>query len=142
MGTLADACRVMQVLPEEHAVSSPSGLRERLHEARTAAGLTQKELARRLKISTAQVSRIESGERNTTPDLVARWLQECGYQLDVVALGTTGRSADLAAALAASDDDGAEAATLLLRLWPLLTAREKRLIMAELAVYQGEYLGR
>lgn len=116
-------------------------LAEQLRAARTAAKLTQKQLGELLSLSHAQVSRIESGERETTPETLSKWLEACGYRLDVIPLATTaGPSRRLAAALAAADDEGAEAAVLLLRVWPSLTARDRRLLMGELRVYEGEQL--
>ena len=49
-----------------------------MHKARKAANLTQDELARRMNIPRANVSRIENGQ-NVTIATLARYLRSCGF---------------------------------------------------------------
>ncbi|KAA0698523.1 XRE family transcriptional regulator [Neorhizobium sp. P12A] len=48
--------------------------------AMKAAGLTQAELAKRMRISAAQVSQILGDDANLTAESVARFFRACGYQ--------------------------------------------------------------
>lgn len=54
----------------------------KLLEARQAAGLTQVQLARRLKTKQQAISRIESGEQNVTVELLENVAHALGARLD------------------------------------------------------------
>lgn len=57
-----------------------------LRRARRAAGLSQRELARRAGTSSATVSQYESGHKEPRIDTLARLLDTCGHRLDVRAV--------------------------------------------------------
>jgi transcriptional regulator with XRE-family HTH domain len=56
-----------------------------LRELREAEGVTQEEVARRVEVAQAQVSRAES-RGNPHIDTVRRYLQALGYELEVAAV--------------------------------------------------------
>lgn len=54
-----------------------------LRETREKAGLTQRELARRLRISQQAVSQAEAWESNPTVAFIRRWAEACGSTLEL-----------------------------------------------------------
>lgn len=54
-----------------------------LREARTRAGLTQRELARRARTAQSVIARIELGSTNPTTSTMARLLEAAGFELEV-----------------------------------------------------------
>lgn len=113
-----------------------------LREARITAGFSQRALAEQLEVTPSHVSRIEAGERQTTPAQVEKWLHLCGYVVDVVAVGRSSRASEVARALSNADDEALGIIVRLLVVWPSLTSRDRRLIEAEIAVYEAEHRGR
>ena len=64
--------------------------RRLLRYARRAAGLSQRELARRSGIAQPAISRIESGRAVPRVDSLGRLLEACGLRLDIRPLGGEG----------------------------------------------------
>ena len=56
---------------------------ELVREARTRAGLTQAELARRVSTSQPAIARIEAGRSQPSFDRVVALVRACGFDLDV-----------------------------------------------------------
>lgn len=54
-----------------------------LRETREKAGLTQRELARRLGITQQAVSQAEAWESNPTVAFIRRWVEACGSTLEI-----------------------------------------------------------
>lgn len=71
---------------------------DRLHQARIAQGLTQVELAERLKASKAQIVRYESGEADPSIDLLLRLVIELSVSSDWL-IGVVGASKQFAQTL-------------------------------------------
>lgn len=71
-------------LDAEHAGFS---LRERLRKARVDAGLTQRELAKRLGVAHSTVSDAERGRANIGTRTFIDWGRACGTSLDWIATG-------------------------------------------------------
>jgi transcriptional regulator with XRE-family HTH domain len=59
-------------------------LRDALKQARLEAGLTQKDLADRLEISTSMVSQVEGGTRDAIIPVGEAWAKACGAELKIV----------------------------------------------------------
>lgn len=97
--------------------TSQDALRLQLRRARKAANLSQEALARRLGISSVQVSRIETGARSTTLDIAQRWLEECGYAVESVSIGEPEAARVLALAVATLDEAQLQSATRVIRAW-------------------------
>jgi transcriptional regulator with XRE-family HTH domain len=57
--------------------------------ARTAAGLTQAELAARLRTTQSAIARLESGDANPRVETLARALRACGRELSLESLPDT-----------------------------------------------------
>lgn len=65
----------------------PQDYRQRLHEARLEAGLTQRELAQRIDCAHTTVSVVESLQRHLGAPKLFAWAEVCGVSLDYVAHG-------------------------------------------------------
>jgi transcriptional regulator with XRE-family HTH domain len=63
---------------------SSTPLRDRLKELRVAAGLSQRELCRRMGVDPSYVTRLERGEREPSADVLRRWAEACGVQVAVL----------------------------------------------------------
>ncbi len=61
-----------------------------VRDARRAAGLTQRNLARRTGIAQPTIARIERGQVDPRVDTLARLLSECGLELAAVPVAGTG----------------------------------------------------
>lgn len=57
---------------------------DQIREARRRAGLTQAELARRMRTGQSAIARWEAGHRSPTFETVERALARCGFQLETV----------------------------------------------------------
>lgn len=68
---------------------SPEDYRGRLHAARAAAGLSQRDLAERIGCSHSTVGQIETGARHLTAPTAFRWAAACGVSLDWIAWGSS-----------------------------------------------------
>lgn len=100
-----------------------------LRDVRRQAQLSQAVLGARLGITHGQVSRIESGQRSTTIELVHQWYRECGYELDAVAVGSPEQATSLALAVASLPKAELDAVISIVRAWPALTERDKGRIL-------------
>lgn len=80
-----------------------------LHSARSRAGLSQRELARRAGTAQSVVARIEGGQTSPTWDTLERLLGAAGYAVDPVlipgAVDTSHMLADVARVLALTPED-------------------------------------
>lgn len=64
-----------------------------MRSARQAAGLTQRELAERLRCSQQAVAQAERWESNPTVDFLRRWAHACGAKLEIsLGVGRNARS--------------------------------------------------
>lgn len=95
-------------------------LGDQLREIRVAAGLTQAQLATTLGVTAVQVSRIETGSRSTSIDILHRWHRACGYELDAVQVGTAEQATTLALAMATLPKDQIDAVIEIIEAWPNL----------------------
>lgn len=111
-------------------------LRLQLRRAREAAGLSQDALAVRLGISSAQVSRIETGARGTTLAVAQRWLEECGFAVESVSVGEPEAARILALAVATLDEAQLEAAGRVIRAWSALPTHIVSAILQLIAPYE------
>lgn len=95
-----------------------------LKQMRVEAGLTQEELARRLRRTPPYVSKIERGTRGIEMSGIARWARACGAEAELVYgySGETRRSALLVA------DEPVGVVGELARLLPRLDEGERRLV--------------
>lgn len=59
-------------------------LAEQLRALREAAGLSQSAMARAIALSTSQISRIETRQRDPSPETVAAWAEACGRRASYV----------------------------------------------------------
>lgn len=59
-------------------------LRRKLIELRRAAGLTQQQLAEKTGLSQQMISRIETGESNSTVETLLKYLEALGFRLEPV----------------------------------------------------------
>lgn len=67
---------------------TPEGYRARLHQARTDAGMSQRELAKRIGCSNGTISQVETEHRELTASKLFAWADACQVSLDWVAYGT------------------------------------------------------
>ena len=74
--------------PTEDWLARPGSLAERLKNLRQAAGLTGRELARRLGTGQPKISKIESGKQNPSEDDVRRWAEATGHREQIESLLT------------------------------------------------------
>jgi transcriptional regulator with XRE-family HTH domain len=74
--------------PTEDWLPRPGSLAERLKNLRQAAGLTGRELARRLGTGQPKISKIESGKQNPSEDDVRRWAEATGHPEQIDSLLT------------------------------------------------------
>lgn len=58
-------------------------LQSTLRQLRIDAGMTQTQLAERLAMTQAAVSKIESGSRAPSRDALNRWIELCGHSLEI-----------------------------------------------------------
>lgn len=72
---------------------------------RSQAGLKQNDLAKALEVSSAQVSRIESGKRETPLSKAALWAETCGYRLTFVPTDVETERAGAVEAVTGVDDE-------------------------------------
>lgn len=61
----------------------PNPLTSKLKEIRSRAGLTQKGLAQSLGIGQTMISMIETGQSQTTIDILEKWVEACGASIDI-----------------------------------------------------------
>ena len=113
-------------------------LLKQLVQARLEAGLTHDQLAERLGVSRATISRIESGKRGTYTALVRRWFHECGYRVESISLGETSRTSELADALGLLSVDDLDLALRVMRLLPGLDARGRRSLVGIVEAYEPQ----
>ena len=92
----------------------------KLRKIREDAELSQEELARRLGVKRAQISRVESGTRGTGAVLVSRWYRACGYELESVKVGTSDQAETLALAAADLPEGELDSVIELVAAWPRL----------------------
>lgn len=114
------------------ATASPA-LRQRLRQAREAAGLSRAELARRLGITETQVIRVENGTRSTSFKRAVQWMTACGFTMESVSFGEEQRAALFAAVVAPLDEDGFDAVRLVAEAWPKLRKKDRAAILAIVA---------
>ena len=125
---------------EEKREPSPEDLAiaRQLKEARSKAGILQGDMAARLDISQASISRIENGTQPTTARVVARWLAECGYALRSISIGADHHALELAMAIDRVDEQGLEALVSLAKAWPDLDDRMKRSLLAQFSALRED----
>lgn len=99
------------------ARSPDLALAKQLAKVRGEAGLSQDELGRRLGLGRTQISRVESGRRSTSVEVVRAWFEACGYALETVSPGDPRRAAALAEALANLDEHEIDDVIAVVRGW-------------------------
>jgi transcriptional regulator with XRE-family HTH domain len=119
IGTLACPSEARQATQMDKPTGDPE-LGAKLRGMREKAGLSQVELAKRLKIARSQVSRVETGARSTEIEVLERWYRECGYTLETVQVGTAAQANSLALAVAAVPKDQIDAVLAVVAAWPTL----------------------
>lgn len=121
----------MQLSEEERAIAL------QLKTVREEAGFSRSEMAQKLGFSLSQIGRIETASRSASIDTMIRWFAACGYRLETVSLHETGRSADLALAVATLNDDNLDVVIRFARLWPNLSADVQRTLLAMITANEG-----
>jgi transcriptional regulator with XRE-family HTH domain len=101
----------------------------RLRKIREDADLSQEELALRLGVKRAQISRIEGGSRGTGAATIGRWYRACGYELESIKVGTSNQTETLAMAAADLPEGELDSVIEIVAAWPRLNERQRGRIL-------------
>jgi len=104
-----------------------------LRRLRKMAGLTQVQLGKIVGLSSGGMSKLETGERDTTTKVLLTWVEVCGHELEVSGTKPDGSRLDVSH-LSASDRD--LAAVFVDRLADLEPV-QKALLVAQIEVLRG-----
>ena len=118
---------------DDNAASSP------LRVARLNAGFSQGDLAKKLGLSVATVSRVESGDRQTLFSNVEQWFAACGWTLVAAPVGGSDVGAIMADVFANVPPDALFSFLGVLKAWPQMSERERRVVVAFMNTCANDY---
>jgi transcriptional regulator with XRE-family HTH domain len=109
---------------------SEADIVHRLTQARLIRGLTQDELARKIGISSSQISRIESGKRGLAIDLLTAWAQALELEADFLLWNPlSDKEVGVAALVRTLDDDGVKMVRQLALALPEMSPPTRQMVL-------------